>query len=302
MVDRILYRLFYFVRESLRSIRHNRFTHLVAIGTITFALLTFGIFIITVINLNQIFDDWENRIHLIAYLDDNASTEEIKKASEQIARLPQIENVTYVSKAKAFNILKESLKDQDGMLENLEENPLPASLEIQLEEEFRNPQSLKTIVYEVKKTSKISDVEYGQDWLVRFSAFISIVKLVGISIGGFLMLATILIISNTIKLTIYSRKEEIEIMKLVGATNFFIQVPFFLEGLIQGLAGSLLALGILYISYKILIVKVISDYSLYLGASNLVFLPQNLVIALICFGVLLGMLGCVLSMGRFLKV
>ena len=302
MVDRILYRLFYFLRESLRNIRHNRFTHLVATGTITFALLTFGIFIITVINLNQIFDDWENRIHLIAYLDDNASTEEIKKASEQITRLPQIENVTYVSKAKAFNILKESLKDQDGMLENLEENPLPASLEIQLKEESRNPQSLKTIVYEVKKTSKISDVEYGQDWLARFSAFISIVKLVGISIGGFLMLATILIISNTIKLTIYSRKEEIEIMKLVGATNFFIQVPFFLEGLIQGLAGSLLALGILYISYKILIVKVISDYSLYLGASNLVFLPQNLVIALICFGVLLGMLGCVLSMGRFLKV
>jgi cell division transport system permease protein len=302
MVDRIFYRLFYFVRESLRSIRHNRFTHLVATGTITFALLTFGIFIITVINLNQIFDDWGNRIHLIAYLDDNASTEEIKKAREQITKLPPTENVTYVSKEKAFTILKESLKDQDGMLENLEENPLPASLEIQLKEEFRNPQGLKTIVYEVKKTSKISDVEYGQDWLERFSAFIGIVKLVGISIGGFLMLATILIISNTIKLTIYSRKEEIEIMKLVGATNFFIQVPFFLEGLIQGLAGSLLALGILYIGYKILIVKVISDYSLYLGASNLVFLPQNLAIALICFGILLGIFGCALSMGRFLKV
>ena len=302
MVDRILYRLFYFAREAFRSIRYNRFTHLVATGTITFALLTFGIFIITVINLNQIFDDWGNRIHLIAYLDDNVSTEEIKKAREQITKLPQIENITYVSKEKAFNILKESLKDQDGMLENLEENPLPASLEIQLKEEFRNPQSLGTIVYKIKKTSKISDVEYGQDWLERFSAFISIVKLVGISIGSFLMLATILIISNTIKLTIYSRKEEIEIMKLVGATNFFIQVPFFLEGLIQGLAGSLLALGILYISYKILMVKVVSDYSLYLGASNLVFLPQNLVIALICFGILLGIFGCALSMGRFLKV
>ena len=79
MVDRILYRLFYFVRESLRSIRHNRFTHLVATGTITFALLTFGIFIIMVINLNQIFDDWGNRIHLIAYLDNTTSTEEIEK-------------------------------------------------------------------------------------------------------------------------------------------------------------------------------------------------------------------------------
>ena len=302
MVDRILYRLFYFAREALRSTRHNRFTHLVATGTITFALLTFGIFIITVINLNQIFDNWGNRIHLIAYLDENVSTEEIKKASEKITRLPQIENATYVSKEKALDILKESLQDQDGMLESLEENPLPASLEIQLKEEFRNPQGLRATVYKVKKISKIRDVEYGQDWLERFSAFISIVKLVGISIGGFLMLATILIISNTIKLTIYSRKEEIEIMKLVGATNFFIQVPFFLEGLIQGLAGSLLALGILYISYKIFIIKVTSDYSLYLGSSNLVFLPQNLVIALICFGVLLGIIGCALSMGRFLKV
>jgi len=302
MVERILYRLFYFVREALRSIRHNRFTHLVSTGTITFALLTLGIFIITVINLNHMLDDWGNRIHLIAYLDDNTSAEEIKKVSERITMLPQTEHITYVPKEKAFTILKESLQDQDGMLENLEENPLPASLEIQLKEEFRNPKGLTTIVYEIKKTSKISDVEYGQDWLERFSAFVSIVKLVGISIGSFLMLATILIISNTIKLTIYSRKEEIEIMKLVGATNFFIQVPFFLEGLMQGLAGSLLALGILYISYKIFIIKVISDYSLYLGASNLIFLPQNLAIALVCFGILLGVFGCALSMGRFLKV
>ena len=275
MVDRILYRLFYFVREALRSVQQNRFIHLVATGTITFSLLTFGIFIVMVINLNQIFDEWGNRIHLIAYLEKNTSAEEIKKVSESITALPQIENVTYVSKEKALNILKESLQEQDGMLEHLEDNPLPASLEIQLKEEFRNPQSLKTTVHKVKKTDKINDVEYGQDWLERFSAFISIIKLVGISIGGVLMLATILIISNTIKLTIYSRKEEIEIMKLVGATNFFIQVPFFFEGLIQGLAGSLLALGILYASYKILIGKIISDYSLYLGASNFVFLPHN---------------------------
>ena len=127
------------------------------------------------------------------------------------------------------------------------------------------------------------------------------VKLVGVSIGCFLLLATIIIISNTIKLTIYSRREEIEIMKLVGATNFFIQTPFFLEGFIQGFSASLLSLGILYVSYKILISKIIIDYSLYLGYLDLIFLPQKLIIELILLGILLGLFGCAFSMGRFLK-
>ena len=301
MLDNVFYRLFYFFREALQSIKHNRFTHLVAVGTITFALLTFGMFIITVINLNRIFDDWGKRVHLIAYLDENTSAEEIKKVSEKITNLPQTKNITYVSKEKALTILKESLQNQDGMLETLDENPLPASLEIQLKKEFKNPQNLKAFVATVKRIDIISDVEYGQEWLEKFSAFISIVKLVGISIGGFLFLATLLIISNTIKLTIYSRREEIEIMKLVGATNFFIQVPFLLEGFIQGLSGSLLALGMLYVSYKILISKIIADYSLYLGSLNLIFLPQQLVISLVIFGVSLGVFGCALSMGKFLK-
>lgn len=296
------YRLFYFFREALQGIKRNRFTHLVTIGTITFTLLTFGIFIVTVINLNRIFDEWGKRIHLIAYLDKDTNAEEIKKVSEKITNLPQTKNVIYVSRERALTILKESLQDQDGILENLDENPLPASLEIQLKEEYKNTQSLKGFVAEVKSIDRISDVEYGQEWLEKFSAFISIVKLVGISIGGFLFLATILIISNTIKLTIYSRREEIEIMKLVGASNFFIKVPFFLEGFIQGLCGSSLALGILYVSYKILISKIISDYSLYLGALNLIFLPQKLVIAIIFLGILLAVFGCTLSMGRFLKV
>jgi len=301
MVSNVFYRSFYFFREAFQSIKNNRFTHLVTIGTITFVLLTFGIFIITVINLNRIFDEWGKRIHLIAYLDENTNAEEIKKVSERITNLPHTKNVTYVSKERALHTLKESLQDQNGMLENLDKNPLPPSLEIQLKEEYKNPENLKTIATQVKRIDKISDVEYGQEWLEKFSAFISLVKLIGVSIGGFLLLATILIISNTIKLTIYSRREEIEIMKLVGATNFFIQVPFFLEGFIQGLSGSLLALGILYASYKILITKIISEYSLHLGALKFIFLPQQLVIALIFFGILLGVFGCAFSMGRFLK-
>jgi cell division transport system permease protein len=296
-----LHRLLYFFREAIQGIKQNMFTHIVSIGTITFALLTLGIFIITVINLNRIFDDWGKRMQVIVYLDKDANPEEIKKVSEKITSLPQTEKTAYVSKEKALTALKKSLQYQSGILENLDENPLPASLEIRLKEEYQNPQSVKAFVAEIKGIGKVSDVEYGQEWLEKFSAFISMVKLVGTSIGCFLLLATVFIISNTIKLTIYSRREEIEIMKLVGATNFFIQIPFFLEGLIQGFSASLLSLGILYLGYKILISKIIIDYSLYLGYLDLTFLSQNLIIALLSLGILLGIFGCAFSMGRFLK-
>lgn len=296
-----LYRLLYFFREAFQGIKNNWFTHTVAIGTITLALLTFGIFIITVINLNQIFEDWGKRIQVIVYMDEHTNSEEIKKVKEKINNLTQTENVTYVSKEKALITLKKSLHNQNGILDNLDENPLPASFEIQLKEEYKNLQSVKAFVARVKGIDGVSDVEYGQEWLEKFSAFISMVKLVGVSIGCFLLLATIIIISNTIKLTIYSRREEIEIMKLVGATNFFIQTPFFLEGFIQGFSASLLSLGILYVSYKILISKIIIDYSLYLGYLDLIFLSQKLIIELILLGILLGLFGCAFSMGRFLK-
>jgi cell division transport system permease protein len=274
---------------------------MVAIGTITLALLTFGIFIITVINLNQIFDDWGKRIQVIVYMDEDTSSEGIKKVKEKIINLTQTENIIYVSKERALITLKKSLHNQNGILDNLDDNPLPASFEIQLKEEYKNLQSVQAFVARVKGIDEVSDAEYGQEWLEKFSAFISMVKLVGVSIGCFLLLATIIIISNTIKLTIYSRREEIEIMKLVGATNFFIQTPFFLEGFIQGLSASLLSLGILYVSYKILISKIIIDYSLYLGYLDLIFLPQKLIIELILLGILLGLFGCAFSMGRFLK-
>ena len=298
----LVYRLFFFVREAIQGIKNNVFIHAIAIGTITFALLTFGIFIITVINLDRIFDDWGQRMHVIVYLDGKLSEEATTTVREAIAAFPQTRKITYISKDEALSMLKENLQNQGGILDNLDENPLPPSLEIQLKEEHANPQSISTFVEEVKKVDSVSDVDYGQDWLKKFSAFISMIKLVGTGVGGFLLLATIFIISNTIKLTIYSRRDEIEIMKLVGATNLSIQIPFFLEGITQGFLASLLSLGILYAGFKLLIYKITIDYSLYLGYVDLIFLPQKLFAALILLGIALGIFGCLFSMGRFLKV
>ncbi len=297
----LLHKLAFFVREAFQGIKNNGFIHLVAIGTIAFSLLTFGIFILTVINLDRIFDDWGKRMQVIVYLGAESTDEAIATAKESISRLPQTERITYISKENALKSLKQGLQSQADILDNLDENPLPPSFEVQLKEEHTTQESLQAFVSEVKKLDSVSDADYGQEWLKKFSAFIGIIKLVGMGVGGFLLLATIFIISNTIKLTIYSRREEIEIMKLVGATNFSIQIPFFLEGITQGFAASLLALGILFVSYKLLMYKIIIDYSLYLGYVEFVFLPQRLILQLVLLGIVLGIFGCAFSMGRFLK-
>jgi cell division transport system permease protein len=297
----ILYRLLFFVREAFQGIKNNGFIHLVATGTIAFSLLTFGIFLLTVINLDRIFDDWGKRMQVIVYLEVKSTDEAISAAKESISRLPQTERVTYISKEQSLKALKKSLQSQADILDSLDANPLPPSFEVQLKEEHTTQKSLQAFVDEVEKLETVIDVDYGQEWLKKFSAFISMIKLVGMGIGGFLLLATIFIISNTIKLTIYSRREEIEIMKLVGATNFSIQIPFFLEGITQGFAASLLSLGILFVSYKLLLYKITIDYSLYLGYVEFVFLPQKLIGQLILLGIVLGIFGCAFSMGRFLK-
>ena len=297
----ILHRLLFFVREAFQGIKNNGFIHLVATGTIAFSLLTFGIFILTVINLDRIFEDWGKRMQVIVYLEVKSNEESISAAKESISRLPQTERVTYISKEHSLKSLKKSLQNQADILDNLEENPLPPSFEVQLKEEHTTQESLQAFVDEVKKLKAVIDVDYGQEWLKKFSAFISMIKLVGMGVGGFLLLATVFIISNTIKLTIYSRREEIEIMKLVGATNFSIQIPFFLEGITQGFAASLLSLGVLFVSYKLLLYKITIDYSLYLGYVDFVFLPQKLIGQLIMLGIILGIFGCAFSMGRFLK-
>ena len=292
----------FFFREAIQGIKNNLLIHLIAVGTITFALLTLGIFIITVINLDRTFNEWGKDMQVIVYLDRASSNQDIARAGEGIARLPQTQKVTYVSKEEALARLKEGLKAQAGLLDDLRDNPLPPSFEIELKEEHKHPDALKAFIGEIKKIAASADVDYGQEWLQRFSAFIGMLKLVGLSIGSFLLLATVFIISNTIKLTIYSRREEIEIMKLVGATNLSIRIPFFLEGITQGLLASLLSLGILYGGYKALVHKLIIDYSLFLGPLKLTFLPYSLMGALILLGIALGIFGCAFSMGRFLKV
>jgi len=292
----------YFFKEAIRDIRRNLFTNLITIGTISISLIILSIFLLLSLNVKKIIHTFGNEIHITLYLNDNLSTIEIHGLIKEIAHLREISNLSFISRDDALNELKRMLKNQDALLNNLSPNPLPQSLEIQVKREYQNSASIENLVERLKKYNGIQDIEYGEEWLKKFTIVYSFLYLLGILMGGLIILSTIFIISNTIKLSIYSRSEEIEIMKLVGATNRFIKFPFFLEGLFQGALGSLISLGLLFILYRMSTAWLTNQRFSELSFISFSFFTPDLIWMIILSGTILGAVGSLASLTRFLRV
>jgi cell division transport system permease protein len=292
----------YCLKGALRNVWRNFFTNLITIGTISISLLILSIFLFLNLNVKEIIHTFGDRIHITLYLNDDLTEAEIHRLIKQITPLREIGNLTFISRDNALRELKRMLKNQDGILDNLSPNPLPNSLEIKVKREYQNSASIENLVERLRKYQGINDIEYGDEWVRKFTTIFSFFNLIGVLMTGLITIATVFIISNTIKLSIYSRSDEIEIMRLVGATNLFIKFPFFLEGFLQGTLGSLIAIGLLFTLYRISTTWLTNHRSLELSFLSLTFLPQDLIWMIIFSGALLGALGSVTSLGRFLRV
>jgi len=154
----------------------------------------------------------------------------------------------------------------------------------------------------LRGTKEIADLQFGSEWVERFSAFMVLFQVLGLSLGGLLLLTTILVISNTIRLNIFARRDEIEIMRLVGATGIFIRAPFYVEGVLQGFLGACLSLGILFVFFQVFLTKVYEPLKYLLGNFPLHFLTSNQAVGLVLGGLILGLLGTQVSVGRYLRV
>lgn len=234
-------------------------------------------------------------------MSDEITQEEIKKLIRELANFNEIQDIHYNSREDALNELKRILKTQDSLLDNLDPNPLPQSLEIKVKREFLDSFYIEALVEKLKKCQGVKDIEYGNEWLKNFTTVFNFLNLLGTFLIGMLILATVFIISNTIKLSIYNRSTEIEIMKLVGATNRFIRFPFFLEGLFQGLCGSFIALVLLFVVYQVINKWLSSHHFLKFGFLSLTFVPRDLIGIIILSGAALGGIGGITSLGRFLN-
>ena len=235
----------------------------------------------------------------MAYLKPDVREDKLTQLERSILSLEGVQAVQFISKQAAIAQLKSQLKHQSSLFEGLSENPLPDSFEIRMTASVGSWQKIETLATKIETLLPVEEVEYGQRWLGRFIRIISLLKLVGYGMGGIFLLATVFIVANTIRLVIYSRREEVEIMRLVGATDSFIKIPFFIEGFILGGLGALLGLGVLFGSFYFISSNV--ERELLPDFFHLQFFSPFMIALILLGSMLVGWLGCYISLKQFLK-
>jgi len=287
---------FYF-REALLSFRRSALMSIAAIISITTILIIVGVFLLISINSSLFLKNLETQLEIIVYLKDDISKTEVKALEDNLVGINGIKEIQFVSKEEAYQRLLKDLGDQRDILSAIEVNPLPASFEIKV----KDPKIIEQIANQVEKLKKVEEVEYGQGIVERLLNFTYTFRRAGIVILALLVFASILIISNIIKITVYARRDEIEIMSLSGATHWFIKWPFVIEGFLQGFISAILAILILYKFYFFAINKVHQAVPfLPVIWDKTELLPIGL--AVIILGSVVGILGSMFSVGKYLNV
>lgn len=283
------------VREALQAFRRAPLLSALSITTIGFSLYAVGLFGLVAVNLRQALRTVEQRVEVVAYLLRGTPPETIAQASQDIAAYPEVARVTFVSEDEALKRARLELVEFRDAYRDLSVNPLPASLEIQLKEGFRDGRHTAAVAERLKGYGFIDDVRYGREWIEKLDRLRNIAGLVGLAIGVAFAAVAVVIIGVTIRITVLQRAREIAIMRLVGATNGFIRGPFLLEGAIKGLLGGLLAIGLSYGTFLLF------QGQVELATSGIVFLEPLQVFLGVVFGVLIGLGGSLVSVGRHLR-
>ena len=290
----------YFIKQALRNIRDNLTVHALGLGTMTSSLLIFGIFMLFFANVANWIHGWGNSLSFSVYLKDDISAYKRDKVDSFLRQLPGKENLVYISKKDAMVDLKETLGGDAALLDRLSDNPLPASYEVFFDRTQKYDLDAEAIKAALAKLEGVADVQCSEEWLNNFRQIMDMVESIFFVVGGLLVLCVIFIMINTIKLTIFYRKTEIEILKLVGATDWFIKVPFLLEGIIQGILAGALTLLMLGGGYLFFATKEIQFFGM--NSLDLVFISFGHMALLFLISVALGMIGSLIAIGRFFKV
>lgn len=288
-----------YLRHALRDIRKNSFVNAVSVITISLSVIITCSFILFFINASDVLALWKKGVRIMAYLYQDVPAESIPEIQKKVSGLYGVEDVRFVSREEAFEILKQQMKRQSSLLENLKENPLPNAFEIRMIASSQSWEKIESLASQIKAIPQIEEVEYGQRWLTRFSHIINLFKLSGYLLGILFAVASTFIVANTVRLVLYSRRDEIEVMRLVGASDGFIKVPFYMESIILGAIGGIIGLFILLTAY----VSVTShiDQGITSGAFNITFFSYTHMLIIIISSMFVGWLGCFLSLKHILK-
>ena len=298
-------RLFFFIREAIRALRRSAAPSAAAIVTIVVTVLLLGVLIPVLYSTGSKTDDVREQISLRVFLYDDATEGEIQKLEQEIGGIDHVISTDFVAKAEALEILRERLDDKN-VVDELNSNPLPASLNVNLDD----PDNLEAVRAELSPTGArgkaepispiIEEVKDSREEASEIRAVTGAVKIVLAIIAVLLLVASLMLVGNTIRLSIYARRREVEVMHLVGATSWFIRWPFIIEGLIVGFLGAASAVGILLVG-KVTIVDPLSErFALVDNLNTIDFVP--LVGVLVACAMAVSALGSGVTLRRFLRV
>jgi cell division transport system permease protein len=289
------------VRRVLRSLGELLWTHVLTSGTMAMTLFVFGGFLLLQENLTGLLRGWSAEIQIFVYLTDGMDSSGLESVQRVIRSYPEVETLRYVSKKEAWENFKKVLGAQSGVFEGLDADILPSSLEIALKKPYRNLAAVESIAARLKRIEGAREVEYPAEWVEKLSLLLLAVQWAKWVFGGFLFVASLLIVGNTVKLAIMARKDEIEIMQLVGATAGMIKAPFVIEGMIQGLVGASFSVFFLWLLFFWLSMRLPFSLGIMIPRDQLHFLDLWQVSFLLLLGWLLGAGGSLFSLRRFLR-
>ena len=276
--------------NAVRGIRNATATSALAIMTIAVVLMLVGSASLLVRNMGGIIDEVGSNLLVTAFLDEALSENDQRDLATRVAAAPGVERVVRVGKAEALERF-ERLAGGAELLTGLESNPLPASLEIHLFPDSRNARAIGILEEALDGLPGIDDLSHGQEWIEGYARAVSLIQGGATGISIVLGLAALLIVANTIRLAVYARKDELDILALVGASRTFVRVPFMLEGTIQGLVGGAIALLLILGAYELFLPQLSSGLELLMGRAELRFFSAAEALRLVGSGGALGLFG-----------
>lgn len=284
----------YSIRAALQSLYRERWINLLSVLSMATSLLIIAIASITLYNIDHFSKKLPERFSMVIYLKDDLSESERQDLLLTIKKKGLVAAVRYISKDEALKELRSSLKEADYILEGLKENPLPASIEVRLKKEAVSPDKVAMFVSSLRGIKGVEDVQYGEGFLLSLNSLKRGLETAGVVVTAIMVIATVFISYSTVKILFYRKKEEIETLKLLGATRGFIRIPFLIEGGVIGFTGGLISMIFLFLFYYLLFLR--------LGSTMLIInravLYPSMFAPIAVVGLFLGIIGALIAVGR----
>jgi cell division transport system permease protein len=281
----------FLVGEAFRDLRRAGRVAVSAVVLITLSLGALGGFWLVSSNIGRAVAKWRDQVRIVVYLKREPSAGDVAALLERVRAMPGVAGVVFIGKADALRSLKQVLGKDAGVVDQLPANPLPASLEVTPSATAATPDGARDLLMRLAVLPETDEVAGGGDWVERLAHWQRLLATIGLGVGAVLAVAAILTVTTATTLILHARRHETEIMRLVGASELTIRLPVLLQGMLQGLAGAVLALGALVITHSVVAPRLEPLVNLTLGLSQIVFLTPVGVLALLGTGTLLGGLG-----------